>query len=83
MCTYKLVHDEYFNLWDTSNLKFLRWNNDLRANYIISDWLYFIGFMIFCISAIGISVKSHIGAPLPCSSSIKNLHIIYSNSWLD
>jgi len=23
ICIYKLVHDEYFNLWDTSYLKFL------------------------------------------------------------
>jgi len=42
ICIYKLVHDEYFNLWDVSN-QVLRWNNDFRANYIILDWLYFIG----------------------------------------
>jgi len=22
ICTYRLVHNEYFNLWDASNLKF-------------------------------------------------------------
>jgi len=64
VCTYRLVDDKCFNLWDACNLKFFRWNSDFRANYIISDQLYFISFINFCISVIGISVKSHISTSL-------------------
>ena len=63
ICIYNLTDDETFNLWDTSNLilvTFTGYSNLL----IISDRLCFIGFNILYISAIGISVKSHIGASL-------------------
>ena len=61
ICIYNLTDDETFNLWDTSNLilvTFTGYSNLL----IILDRLCFIGFNILYISAIGISVKSHIGA---------------------
>ena len=60
ICIYNLTDDETFNLWDLILVTFTGYSNLL----IISDRLCFIGFNILYISAIGISVKTHIGASL-------------------
>ena len=63
ICIYNLTDDEIFSLWDGSDffLQLIQSKIDLLS---ISDRLC-LSALIFCtVSAIGISVKSHIGASL-------------------